>query len=673
MALATPVPTHVDEVLHGVTVRDPYRFLEDRHCPQTVEWIALQKTRLDAYYSGFQGIGALRGRVSEFLNVDFIDQATHIGNLCFYRRRRRNQEQACILVKNLATSEDRVLVDPREQGPFVSVRIHRISDDGSLLAYELRRGGEDMAAIHIVEVESGRALAEHLDTGYARGFAFAPEHAGFYYSHEQPGHGEDHTIRLCRFSQVTEPNEVVLRMTRTPRSRLVLMCDSLRLGVAYVHDRCTDLVADFYVASRTQSQQWTCVFANKALPCAPFLTNGRILMLTEEGASNGRIVELSGEGALCRVIVPEAKAKIQQLSIAGETIYVSYVIHGEIVVRIYSLSGKDLGQMNTPSAGSTRLLPGYGNRSDTLFYSYESSAEPVTISKYDPMTATSDALAPISISLGRAHHRILKVNCLSHDGTEIPMTLVTSGDLEPHERPAVLTSYGGFGVSMTPQFSVLVSVLVELGAVFVLPNIRGGSEFGPEWHDAARGRNRQVAIDDFVAAAEWLVAQRLTSPSKLAIFGGSNSGLLAAAALMQRPDLFRAALCIAPLLDMVRYERFGRARKWQSEYGTVADPADFRALHAYSPYHHVEDNRNYPSILFVTGDKDERCDPLHVRKMSARLQDRVVQENPILVDYSPERGHFPVLPLSMRIDALTRRIAFLCRELEIPLPVGDSV
>jgi prolyl oligopeptidase len=223
---------------------------------------------------------------------------------------------------------------------------------------------------------------------------------------------------------------------------------------------------------------------------------------------------------------------------------------------------------------------------------------------------------------------------------------------------------------MTPQFSVLVSILVEIGAVFAVPNIRGGSEKSKAWHEAARRRNRQVTIDDFISAAEWLCAEHITTPDKLAIFGGSNSGLLVGAALMQRPDLFRAVLCIAPLLDMVRYEQFSQTRKWEAEYGTVADEADFHALYAYSPYHHVDAERNYPSILFVTGDKDDRCDPAHVRKMAARLQDRAAQKNLILVDYSQQRGHCPVLPLSVRIDALTRRIAFLCHELNLPLPSG---
>jgi prolyl oligopeptidase len=662
-------PISTKEVFHGVTVFDPYRWLEDRGSPETEEWILSQKERLDSYFSNLPDLDALRLRVSEFLNVEVIDQATQVGDLCFYRRRAKHQEQACICVQDVATAGEQVLVDPNQQGQFVSAKIYIISDDGSLLAYELRDGGEDKTAIHIVEVATGRTLPEQLETGYCRGLAFSSDNTAFYYCHERETVG-DHLIK-CRQFGVTEQDRVVFRRMRTPRSRLVLMFDEFYLGAAYVHDQASDLAVDFYLARRGQDERWECVFANRPLPCAPFLKEGRILMLTEEEAPNGKIVELSETGVPSRVIVPEAESPIQELSMTQDSIYVSYLIRGETVVCVYSLSGECLGQISLPGNGSLRFLPNHSGRSNTFFYAYESFTEPLSIRRYRPETDESEMWSNGSASYLGARCGVQHFAYLSKDRTEIPITLLMGGEgADFGERPVILTSYGGFGASMTPQFSVLVSILVELGAVFAVPNIRGGSEKGKAWHEAARRRNRQVAIDDFISAAEWLCAQRITSPDKLAIFGGSNSGLLVGAALTQRPDLFRAVLCIAPLLDMVRYEQFGRARKWEEEYGTVTNAADFHALFAYSPYHHVDAERNYSAIMFVTGDKDDRCDPAHVRKMAARLQDRVAQKNPILVDYSPQRGHCPVLPLSVRIDALTRRIAFLCHELNLPLPSG---
>jgi prolyl oligopeptidase len=230
-----------------------------------------------------------------------------------------------------------------------------------------------------------------------------------------------------------------------------------------------------------------------------------------------------------------------------------------------------------------------------------------------------------------------------------------------------MTSYGGYGVSMTPQFSIFVAFLMERGCLFALPNIRGGSEFGVEWHNAAKRRNRQTAYDDFLSAADWLIKTSRTAPRKLAIFGGSNSGLLVGAALTQRPDLFAAVVCMVPMLDMLRYHLFDNAHVWKDEFGSVDDPDDFAALAKYSPYHQVRQRTAYPATMIVSGDADRNCNSLHARKMTARLQAANISEHPIVLDYSIFRGHSPVLPLSVRIEALTDRMAFLCDELELRL------
>jgi prolyl oligopeptidase len=228
-----------------------------------------------------------------------------------------------------------------------------------------------------------------------------------------------------------------------------------------------------------------------------------------------------------------------------------------------------------------------------------------------------------------------------------------------------MTSYGGYGVSMTPQFSIFVAFLIERGCIFALPNIRGGSEFGNQWYEAARRRNRKVAFADFLSAAEWLIKTGRTEQRKLAIFGGSNSGLLVGAAMTQRPDLFRAVVCMVPILDMLRYHLFDNAHVWKEEFGTANDPEDFTALFRYSPYHNVRDDTAYPATMIVSGDSDQNCNPLHARKMTARLQAATVSDLPIILDYSHHRGHSPVLPLTERVEGLTDRMAFLCDQLRL--------
>lgn len=297
----------------------------------------------------------------------------------------------------------------------------------------------------------------------------------------------------------------------------------------------------------------------------------------------------------------------------------------------------------------------------------ESFTRPCEIHRFSIRSRERELWARQSIPFKSEDYAHTQVWFKAKDGTLIPMVLVSARNADQSQpRPAIMTAYGGYGVSMTPQFSVLVAFLLERGCLFALPNIRGGSEFGATWHQAAKRRNRQVAIDDFLGAAEWLIETRKTAPERVAIFGGSNSGLLVGAALTQRPDLFRAVLCMVPMLDMLRYHLFDNAAVWKGEFGTSDDPEDFAALLRYSPYHAVRDGVDYPATMIVSGDLDKNCNPLHARKMTARLQAASASRHPIILDYNEFRGHSPVLPLSTRTSALADRLAFLCKELGVP-------
>jgi prolyl oligopeptidase len=668
------LPNAVTEVLHGVQVVDPYRWLENRESQRTEAWIADQRRTFDNYFADLRGLDALRHRVGQFLNIEDLDQPARVGSEYFYRRRDKDREQACIFVKDVATNRERLLVDPSAKGPFVSVAIHRISEDGRLLAYEVKQGGGERKAIHVVDVGRESVLPDSLDMGHARGFVFASDKSGFYYCHELAADIHDYKIRFHRFDEPMDRDRVVFRLDRTARSKLMLTADEHNLGALFVHHQSGDVVLDFYLARREQNLQWGLVFANKALRHGPLLKDGRILVVTDHAARTSRIIELTRDGAESRVIVPEWDADIRQIAIATGEIYLSYMVDRETMIRRWTLAGEYVGAIELPRHGSIRLLPSFSSTTDSFFYTYESFTKPLGIFEYLPTTSRSVPVGKRVFPEALHPYVIEEAWYSSKDGTQIPLSLVMREDVAPaHERPTIMTGYGGFGVSMTPQFSILVAMMLEAGAVFALPNIRGGSEFGRAWHEAARRRNRQTAIDDFISAAEWLCARRVTRPDRLAIFGGSNSGLLVGAAMTQKPDQFQAMLCVAPLLDMVRYEQFDQTYKWQLEYGCVDDAEDFQALYAYSPYHHVREDVNYPSTLFVSGDKDDRCSPVHVRKMAARLQGRSGQKNKILVDYSPERGHSPTLPLSVRIESLTRRIAFLGRELGIELSARDAL
>ncbi len=661
----------VTDVIHGVAVVDPYRWLEDRGLPETEEWIADQQRRCTEYFADKDSLDALKRKVQDYLDVEVFDQPARVAGRYFYRRRNHEEEQSSIFVRNVANGPQRLLVDPTVHGPFASVGIHRISEDGSLLAYELKYGGEDRKAIHFVDALSNRLLPDKIEAGYARGFAFTPDHRGFFYCHEEPTTASDsHVIRLHWFGDAAV-DQIVFRAVRTRESRLILTADNTHLGAVWIHEQASALVADFWITPLHAPTDWKQVFANKTLPYSPILKGGRIFVLQDEDAPNGVLVELL-DGTEPRTIVPKQDGMIRQLIVTGSGIFLNCLHHLMPSIHYWSLTGRDLGKVDIPTDGTIHLLPNQVEVERNIFFTYESFAKPRVIFEYFPDSAKSKPWNRCHCSDARSSYSVRNVSFSSQDGTLIPMTLVSRHDVGPRLCPMIMTSYGGFGVPMTPQFSVLVSIMTKLGAVFALPHIRGGGDFGKTWHEAGRGRNRQTAFDDFTAAGEWLCKQGLTSPEQLAIFGGSNSGLLVGAAMTQRPDLFCAVLCIAPLLDMVRYEQFDQAVRWRREYGTVDEVEGFHALYAYSPYHHVESNVNYPAVLFVSGDRDDRCNPAHVRKTAARLQDNKLQTRPILVEYSPERGHSPVLPLSVRIQALARRISFLCRELNIPVTVGET-
>ncbi len=668
MSVRAPSFPPVEETLHGVRVHDPYRWLEDRSLPETARWIEEQGVRCEAYFSDCPAIDALRNRVRKLLNIEVVDQPARIGSLSFYRRRNRNQEQACIYALDSDTGRERLLVDPSGQGPFTSVGIYRISDDASLLAYQVRRGGGDATEIRIVDVGYGHALPDGIASGYARGFAFASHEHGFYYCHEFSSKSENSSIRFHSFHD-SAIDRVIFERVCSRGSRLVLTADSIQLGAMWVYQCGTETVGDFFVASQERDGDWQAVFVKKKLPHRPMLYRGRIFVLSYEDAPNGKIVELTLGGRELRTVVPEGEVAPHQVEIAGGGFFLSYLRNGRPSIHRWTMAGEDEGDIEIPANGTIRMLPQLGSQEDGLFFTYESFAQPPSIYEFIPAAGNSQIWHQGVPSAKADRYIVGERSFPARDGTVIPVTLVArNGREESAERSAIMTSYGGFGVSMTPQFSALVAIMIDLGAVFVLPHIRGGGEFGKPWHDAGCGWNRQTAIYDFIAAAEWLFTSEIASPAKLAIFGGSNSGLLVGAAMTQRPDLFRAALSIAPLLDMVRYESFDQAAKWKAEYGSVQNAEDFHALLAYSPYHNVQRNVNYPATLFVTGDCDDRCNPAHVRKMAARLQKGETQTSPILVDYSEKRGHSAALPLSVRVDALARRLAFLSRELGIEVP-----
>jgi prolyl oligopeptidase len=417
--------------------------------------------------------------------------------------------------------------------------------------------------------------------------------------------------------------------------------------------------------------------ADKIEGCfVPFFVRGQLLAYTDFAAPSFRIVRIDlahTDPSNWRDVVHESDRRIQQFAVVADQVCVTRIDHFSTEVEVFGLDGTQKDATPFPACGTIDLL----NRptaTDKLFYSYTSISKPPAVHCYDTCREEEVAWSEVDCPVDPSAIAIEETTYRSTDGTSVPLFLAARKDLLfSGPLPTFLTGYGGFGSCVTPRFTAFATFLMEQGFLFAVPALRGGSELGEQWHRAGKRENRQNSFDDFVAAAECLIREQRSISGRIAIGGGSNAGLLVGAAITQRPDLFRAAICLGPLLDMARYHLFNFAAGWADEYGSPEDQEDFQSLLAYSPYHHVMDRVAYPAVLLISGDADTRCNPMHARKMAARLQASTSSTHPVLLDYKPEWGHTPVQPFSTKIEALTNRLAFACHELGVQVQPGRSL
>jgi prolyl oligopeptidase len=663
----------VTEILHGVTITDPYRWLEKQDSPGTRAWIAEQTRYARTYIDSIPGRERIRERVRQLLDVETCDSFLKTGPRYFFRKRLPGQEQPCIYLRDGAEGEDQLLVDPsaRGVGPYTAVKPIQVSPDGKLLLFEVKRGGERSGTFEILDMPSRKILPDALPHGCLRGFAFAPDSGSFYYSLEATAAKKPfyraafkHVLGTDRTS-----DREIFCAGEDEKLRLVLVSGGRTLGFL-IYRFAAKTYTSFYLWGMGSSRQAIPIVRDADYRFSPRILPGRILAVIDQEALNRRIVDVQprkDQNPIYFDLVSEADAMIHAWTLTASYVAVSYVRGSRSEIAIFDQFGRSLGEI--PCAGGcTVRVAAASSDDDDLLVERESFTEPIELVRYVHRNGATYTWAKRNVPFEAAPYTQTRECFPSRDGTNIPMFLAGRTDvLAGGCHPTIMTAYGGHGVCMTPQFSVLVAFLLERGCLFALPNIRGGSEFGASWHRAAVRHNRQTAYDDFLSAVDCLVTTGRTSPDKLGIFGGSNSGLLVAVALTQRPCLFRAALCIAPILDMLRYHLFDKAHIWIDEYGSPDDSEDFAVLRRYSPYHQVQDGTPYPATLIVSGDADGTCNPSHARKMTARLQAATASGRPVLIDYNEFRGHAPVLHLSARVDGLTDRLAFLCEQLQIPV------
>ncbi len=672
-----PPPTQVEpvtETLHGVEITDPYRWLEDQNSPRTRKWIEEQNAYARSYLNVIPGRDHVRKRVGELLTgKDVISDPWRVGNRHFFLKRAQNSEQHSIVMREGLLGEERILVDPtlRATGPSTAVSIAAVSQDGRFLAYSVRQGGTDHAALEILDVEKNGVLPDRLPDGFCSGFVFAPDGSGFYYSHRE-AHDARPNYKAAywhRFGTARSQDEQLFVADEKPDVFLGILDSVEAKLLAYVVSFAGPCPrTSIYLHTMEPGAVPTLLLENIDGHFTPFFVRDQLFAYTDVAAPNFRIVRIglaNPDPVHWRDVVPESRQRIQQFAVAGEQIFIARTDRFSTRVERFDLTGGQKKDLLSSVHGTIDLLnPTYSGTD--LFYRYTSMSDPSVLYCYDTHEEKESIWDKTRIPFDPSLFAVEEVVYSSKDGTLIPLLLAARRDLlHCGPLPTFLTGYGGFASCVTPRFTAFATFLLEQGFLFAVPALRGGSELGEQWHFAGKRDKRQNSFDDFIAAAEWLLSQGRSAPGGIAIGGGSNAGLLVGAAVTQRPDLFRAGICLGPLLDMTRFHLFDFAAGWAEEYGSPNDKSDFHSLLAYSPYHRVQDGVEYPAILLISGDADTRCNPMHARKMVARLQAANRSERPILLDYKPDWGHTPVQPLSAKIEAVTDRLAFICHELGI--------
>lgn len=673
----------VTETLHGIEITDPYRWLEDQNSPRTRKWLEEQAAYTRAYFEAIPGREQIRERVGELLALkETISGLWNVGGRYFFLQRKENSEQPVIKMKDGIEGTERVLVDPAERGmgDSVAVDIAAVSNDGRFLAYSVRHGGTDHCALEVLDVENGTVLPDHLPEGFCTGFVFAADSSGFFYSHRevQDLHPHYRAAFWHRFGTERSADQEIFFAGEDP---------NLLIGI--IHSPEANLLT--YVVFSTGKLQRTSIYLQR-LPIdsrspelllgeiegcfVPFFVGHRLVAYTDIAAPNFRIVCIDlnhPETSNWHDLVPETRTRIRQFAIAAGRVFVARTDRFSTGVEVFDVeSGRS--EVMTVAPHITIDFLNRSGSSNTLFHSHTSISEPAITQCYEPLRNQTSLWHRPNVRFDLPAVAVEELEYTSMDGTSVPIFLAARKDrIHSCPLPVFLTGYGGFGRCVTPRFTAFATFLIEQGFLFAVPALRGGSELGAQWHSAGKRRHRQNSFNDFIAAAEWLIAQRRGLAGRIAIGGGSNAGLLTGAVITQRPDLFSAAICLGPLLDMTRYHRFDLAASWADEFGSPEDEQDFLCLLAYSPYQRVLDGVDYPAVLLISGDSDTRCNPLHARKMTARLQVASNSGRPILLEYQPAWGHTPVQPFSAKVDALTDRLAFICHELGVSLEVRSRV
>lgn len=666
------------DVYHGVSVADPYRGLEDPDAPETRAWIEAQQALTESFLATIPRREAIRKRLTSLWNCERRGVPIRRSGRFFYTHNTGLQNQAVLHVADDATARPRVVLDPNKLSAdgTVSLSSWVPSEDGKWLAYALSSGGSDWLEWRVRNVDTGKELADRLAWSKFSGASWSHDSRGFFYSRY------DAPLPGGRPKEVLEFQKLYYHQVGTKQSEDVLICQDLDHADRGFSGSVTDdgayLGIGVWKGTLRKNLFWVKPLGDPRAKIiklidrfeATFRCVGndgtRFWFLTSLDAPLNRVIEidlLSPGRSSWKEIIPEARSTLQDVSVAGGRFIARYLEDARSRVKIFRLDGTFERELELPGIGTVGRFVGRQGDPDTYFR-FVSFTSPGAIYRFELASGRRTVYFRPRVDFNPDDYVTHQVRYKSGDGTEVPMFIThKAGLILSGKHPTLLYGYGGFNVSLTPGFFVGNLVWMEMGGVFAQPNIRGGGEFGRDWHLSGTKLRKQNVFDDFIAAAEWLIERGYTCSSKLAISGASNGGLLVGACMTQRPELFGACLPAVGVMDMLRFPKFTAGHFWVSDYGSPRDPEQFRTLYAYSPLHALKEDVDYPATLITTADHDDRVVPAHSFKFAARLQECQGGNAPVLIRIETRAGHGAGKPTSKQIAEETDVLAFLVKTL----------
>ena len=672
-ALPAPPPVAADPVIDnysGTRITDSYRWLEDAKSPETRAFIDAE----NAYTARYFKLARIRPQAADDLealeHVGSWSMPVQRGENYFFMKRLSDEDQASIYIRRGYAGKDERLLDPAalSRDANTSISLADVSRDGNLIAYRVRQGGADETTVRIYNSKTKKNLEDELPTGVYYSLDFTPDGTGLYYTRTNK---QGSLLFLHVFGQRVSRDALIFgrEFYDEPLGPIDLFSSS-------VTDDGRLLVVT--IERGVPAKRVDIVFRDLTKPGAPFTVlvwgidsrfsaiyaKGAWFVQTDYQSPKGRVL-LADPGvdpSAWKTIAPETADVIEGFSIVGSKIYVERLKDVKSQTEIYTFDGKPAGTLNYDGIGSASAV--YGRVTDRYgFFSFQSFIQPPTLYRLDTLTGKRDIFAQPKVSFDTSQYELKQVFLRSKDGTRIPMFIAGKKGLKQDGSERLLmTGYGGFNLSITPAWNPAYAWWLQQGGWFAVPNMRGGGEYGEAWHEQGMFEKKQNVFDDWFAAANYLIAQKYTSPQHFAITGRSNGGLLMGAAIIQHPELFSAIVCGYPLLDMLRYHRFEQGPHWTTEYGSADDKDQFFYLLKYSPYQNVKAGTSYPAILFFTGDSDTRVDPLHARKMTALVQTASKSDRPILLHYSLQGGHSAGVSVEQQVQDDADQLSFLWTE-----------